>query len=388
MVAYKNSPLNLEEAHKFVAALAAVVGSGAPRELLNRSEANLIAVPEGEELGLHEEGYTCERDAVAADLRPGADSADQAGHSSNRHDISSSEDRLRPEISSLKRAKARRLDQFYTRGDVVKALLDWYRVKRIEHDLCRFQRTRIIEPSAGTGAFLRMLPLGSVGYDLDPKASKIVQGDFLVMPLPADEALLVIGNPPFGKNASMAIRFFNHAAAAASVIAFIVPLTFQKVSVQNRLDFSFYLLDEMPVPKDAFIFEGERKHVPAVFQIWVRQSSPRQKLTLPTSHPDFEFLPAGQANKANFAIQRVGANAGMVHRNFNLSSSSHYFIKATSAVEAIMRELDLASIARRTSGNPSLSKGELVESYAKAISGKRSSIRNPALNSGRLCDHG
>lgn len=270
------------------------------------------------------------------------------------------------------REKARRLDQFYTRTEVVKDLVEWYRVKRIEHNLLRFQRTRIIEPSAGTGAFLRKLPLGSEGYDIDPKAPGIRQGDFLALPLSLDDPLLVIGNPPFGKNASMAIKFFNRAAQAASVIAFIVPRTFQKVSVQNRLDLSFHLVDEMPVPKDAFTFEGKRKHVPAVFQIWVKKDVRRQKIALPKAHADFEFLRAGKANKATFAIQRVGANAGKVHRNFNLSSNSHYFIKAVSdEVEAIMRELDLASIARRTAGNPSLSKAELIESYEKTKRAKR-----------------
>lgn len=73
MVAYKNSTLNLEEAHNFVAALAALVSSGAPKELLNPREAMLIAVPEGKELGLHDEGYTRERDVVAIAFRPGAE---------------------------------------------------------------------------------------------------------------------------------------------------------------------------------------------------------------------------------------------------------------------------------------------------------------------------
>ena len=268
------------------------------------------------------------------------------------------------------REKARRLDQFYTRTEVVEDLVEWYRVKRIEHNLLRFQRTRIIEPSAGTGTFLRKLPLGSEGYDIDPKAPGISQSDFLALPLSLDDPLLVIGNPPFGKNASMAIKFFNRAAQAASVIAFIVPRTFQKVSVQNRLDLSFHLVDEILVAKDAFIFEGERKHVPAVFQIWVKKDMRRQKIALPKAHADFEFLRAGEAHKANFAIQRVGAKAGQVHHNLEAKPSAHYFVRAKPEIddleEAMCRlRLDFEAMARRTAGKPSLAKTEVVQLYTQ-----------------------
>ena len=45
MVAYKNTPLNLEAAHKYVTALGAMIANSAPRELSNPREAALIAVP-------------------------------------------------------------------------------------------------------------------------------------------------------------------------------------------------------------------------------------------------------------------------------------------------------------------------------------------------------
>ena len=74
MVAYKNSPLNLEEAHKYVTALGVLIASSASRELSNPREAALVAVPHGKELGLHEEGYTRERDVIAIAFRPGLES--------------------------------------------------------------------------------------------------------------------------------------------------------------------------------------------------------------------------------------------------------------------------------------------------------------------------
>lgn len=71
---YKNSPLNLEEAHKYVTALAAMITLSVPRELLPSREAAFIAVPSGKELGLHDGGFTRERDVIAIAFRPGYES--------------------------------------------------------------------------------------------------------------------------------------------------------------------------------------------------------------------------------------------------------------------------------------------------------------------------
>lgn len=266
------------------------------------------------------------------------------------------------------RETARLLDQFYTRDEVAKELFDWFSGQFAEHDLGRLNPPVYMEPSAGEGAFLRLLPPGSLAFDIDPQGPGIVEADFLRMPLPRSGHLVVIGNPPFGKNASLAIRFFNHAAKAASVIGFIVPLTFQKVSVQNRLDLQFHLLAETPVPKDSFMFEGKRKHVPATFQIWVRKPVIRQKIVLPKTHADFQFLDPADAHKADFAMQRVGAAAGRVHHDLRAKASAHYFLKAALGIEdleAVMRALDFQSLAKRTSGKPSLAKTEVVQLYTQ-----------------------
>lgn len=266
------------------------------------------------------------------------------------------------------RETARLLDQFYTCEEVAKELFDWFSDRFAEYDLGASNPPVFMEPSAGKGAFLRLLPPGSFAFDIDPQGPGIVEADFFRVPLPRSGDLIVIGNPPFGKNASLAIRFFNHAAKAASVIAFIVPLTFQKVSVQNRLDLRFHLLAETPVPKDSFMFEGKRKHVPATFQIWVRKPVIRQRIVLPKTHADFQFLNPANAHEADFAMQRVGAAAGRVHHDLNAKPSAHYFLQAAPGIEDLeagMRALDFQSLAKRTSGKPSLAKTEVVQLYTQ-----------------------
>lgn len=254
--------------------------------------------------------------------------------------------------SNDNRAADVRLGQYYTLDAVAEK---FWTVFRKHFDPALYL---MVEPSAGTGSFLKLLPAGSLAYDVDPKYPGIQTADFLTVMLPSDRNVAIIGNPPFGKNASMAVRFFNHAAWQSSVIALVLPRSFRKASIQNRLDRAFHLVHEEVVPDDAFLFRSKPYNVPAVFQIWERRSEQRKLWPVETEHPDFEFT---EPNRADFAIQRVGARAGRVHRNVRASPSSHYFIRGD--VEGVMAELDFASVTGNVAGNPSLSKSEIVYLY-------------------------
>lgn len=257
--------------------------------------------------------------------------------------------------SNDNRPSALLLDQYYTRQQVAIALYESFK-KHVDPS-----QFLMIEPSAGTGAFFELLPHGSLGYDIDPKYPGIQTADFLEVTIPIGRPIAFIGNPPFGKNSCKARRFFNRAAATATIIAFILPRTFNKGKMVNSLHRAFHLIHEEDVPKFAFLFEGKPYNVPAVFQIWERRDQPRALRPTATTHPDFEFT---TQDRADFAIQRVGAKAGRVHHDLTRSSSSTYFIKAIgSNIETIMAQLDFASVARNTAGNPSLAKSEIVSLY-------------------------
>lgn len=245
-----------------------------------------------------------------------------------------------------------RLNQYYTCNDVAKRLYAIF----CEH--IDPTAVRIVEPSAGEGAFFKMLPPGSLGFDVDPKCPGMVTADFLHVEICADLPVAVLGNPPFGKNASMAVRFFNHAAHQSDLIAFIMPRSVRKAAIENRLNSDFHLLREEDVPESAFLFRGKPFDVPAVFQIWERRSHPRLLKPVATKHPDFEFT---SPDRADFAIQRVGARAGRVHRDFKASPNSHYFIRGK--VESVMRELDFTTVTGDVAGNPSLAKSEIIRLY-------------------------
>ena len=264
--------------------------------------------------------------------------------------------------------RSRDLDQFYTRPEIALACYDQLR-KYLEPIDDRF-----IEPGAGTGSFLHILPPGSIGYDIDPKHPHIVLHDLLKINMPYDDNIIVIGNPPFGKNASKAVRFFNHAALGAFIIAFILPRTFGKDSILRRLHCHYHLRREWPVPDNSFLLDGKQMSIPTVFQIWEWAPEVCPLPHVSTEHPNFEFT---APDRAQFAIQRIGANAGKIPDKTTKSASSHYFIRPLKPhVEAMMKMIDFSPTAKMTAGKPSIATTELVKLYGSRGKG---SVRYPTL---------
>lgn len=260
------------------------------------------------------------------------------------------------------RAKALALDQFYTHPEIA---LYFYGVLQRYCDPARYQ---MIEPSAGTGSFLNVMPAGSIGIDLAPRHPDIWTADFRSIRVASPRPIATLGNPPFGRNSNLAIAFLNHAAAQSDVVAFILPRTARKSSFQNRLDRRLHLIHEEIVPAEAFIFCGKPYDVPAVFQIWKRRTCLRELWPVETEHPDFEFLKDRAG--AQFAIRRVGARAGVVLDELGGSPSSHHFIRAAVAgVRVALTELEpeLRAAANNVAGNPSIAKSEIVALYRRYV---------------------
>ena len=253
----------------------------------------------------------------------------------------------------------RSLDQFYTRPDVARACVAVLRTHLPDGDWLW------IEPSAGAGAFLDAFPDGGVALDLSPRRRDIAQADFLSWSPPATHRRIVVaGNPPFGRNASLARRFFDHAAGFADTIAFILPRTFEKPGFVDRLDRRMHLAAEQILDPGSFELAGVPYAVPTVFQVWEKRANLRPLSVRARFHPDFSFV---SRDEGQFAFQRVGARAGLVSvEGLRKSPQSHYFLKTGSCPEALFRRLaaiDWAPIKARTAGNPSIGKAELVEAY-------------------------
>lgn len=256
------------------------------------------------------------------------------------------------------------LDQFYTRPDIAKLCYDkvWklYSIKNFD---------LILEPCAGTGSFYNLFPKNKrAGLDLDPHCIDVIQMDFFNYIPNLKKNIIVISNPPFGRSASIAVKFFNKAAEFSSVISFIVPKTFRKQSIQNKLDMNFHLKFEMEMSKNSFIFQGKPYGVPCIFQIWEKQKQKRVKKIIILENEFFSFV---KKSSSDFAVRRVGGTIGKVKEDLaQVAEVSHYFLKVKllskkNQIIKLINSLDFTKVSKATAGVKSISKQEFVEEFMK-----------------------
>lgn len=260
----------------------------------------------------------------------------------------------------IEKNEERKLDQFYTNNDIAKSCFDMFLIEMQKHQI---QQATWLEPSAGSGSFYNIIPNPKLGLDIDPKSPDIQQADFLTFEL-NESNYITIGNPPFGKNSSLAIKFFNKCANHSQIIGFIVPKTFKKNSVVKKLHKNMHLVFEWDVPDNSFNIKGEHVNVPCVFQIWIKKNDLRVDEVLNTKTDDISFVSREQAD---IAFQRVGVKAGAIKDKsifHTIADASHIFIKLNNPNALnILQNINWDKIKFNTAGNPSISKSEMIHEY-------------------------
>lgn len=215
----------------------------------------------------------------------------------------------------------------------------------------------VIEPSAGSGAFSNKIK-NCLAFDINPLGYNIKKCDFLELDTSGFLGnTLVIGNPPFGRQSSLAVKFINKSAEFAKTIAFILPNSFKKESMINRLNEHLHLEYTFSLPDTKFVFDNESFEIPCSFFIFEKRADKRKKLPLPKIN-DFVFC---KKEEADSSIRRVGFYSGRIEK-LDVSESSHYFVKwktetAMKNFEKLEFEFD------NTVGPRSLSKTEIIRKY-------------------------
>ena len=166
------------------------------------------------------------------------------------------------------------LDQFFTRPNVAEncfqSLLCW-----MAKDGANKMDYKFIEPAAGTGSFYDLLPSERrIGVDIMPLRNEFEAADFLAWRPPKNERrYAVVGNPPFGYRAWLALAFVNHAATFADYVGLILPMAFQsdgKGSPKLRVE-GLRLVHTEHLPQDSFTdISGRMVKINALWQVWQR----------------------------------------------------------------------------------------------------------------------
>lgn len=281
-------------------------------------------------------------------------------------------------------------DQFYTSPSVAK--------KCIEILISRLHNSELyspvlplsaylwVEPSAGNGAFLNSIPdtYDKIGIDIEPSVGSskenILKQDFLTWTLPQtnQKPVIIFGNPPFGRQSSLAKAFIAHSCKfpATSTIAFILPRSFVKPSMSCAFESHFHCIHSSDVERNAFVLGGSggdgdggaggdaAYDVPCVFQIWQKRSVPRivpEKIT----EKGFQYVKG--TDPYHIAFRRVGVYAGRCYTNSHdeteYNVQSHHFIKFDKKYEKnivdIAKKINAHVFPTNTTGPRSLSKPEI-----------------------------
>jgi predicted RNA methylase len=222
----------------------------------------------------------------------------------------------------------------------------------------------IIEPAGGTGAFIKAAKKFGVAqivsFDIEPKHSGISAGDFLTAELSLRGAV-TISNPPFGRNNSLSIPFFNKAAENSDYIAFIVPRSWRKWSVINRLDQRFHLVFDKDIQIDYVDENGDelstKNRLATCFQIWQKRKVARPIVSV----VDNEFVKKVKPIDADVSLTVFGFNCGKVRTEFKREpNSTQMFLKLQHprALEAL-QSVDFSRFFKNTAYTEALSLQEI-----------------------------
>lgn len=289
----------------------------------------------------------------------------------NKKLISNNTENIITKMEDTSKQNENGLDQFYTNKDI--ALKCYNKLNEIinlnEYDIH-------LEPSAGSGSFFNIMDnTKKIGLDIEPKEKDIIKMNFFDYKPEEDKKYLVIGNPPFGRVSSLAVKFFNKSAEFANCIAFIIPRTFKRVSIQNKLDLYFDLVynENLPITPCCFTPKMTAK---CCFQIWVKKETKRKKIIYDKTHCDFKYLKHGPKDNNNqptppqncdFAIKAYGGNCGeIIDTELHLlRPKSWHWLKSNIDIELLksrFSQLDY-SMSKDTVRQDSLGQQELIYLY-------------------------
>ena len=260
-------------------------------------------------------------------------------------------------------------EQFYTPKDLARSL-----VAEVRNYLGDFADQSFLEPACGNGSFVTALrDFGAsdvTSIDKYPLIADATEVDYLDY-LPPGSDYVTVTNPPFGRNNSLSIPFFNHAASHSQLIAFLVPRSWRKWSVQNRLDTNFHLVSDQDVFVSYEDAEGnrlaKRNELRTCFQIWERRVELRALIEV----PDNGFLQRTTPQSADIAIRVFGYGCGTVMTDFpRVANTTLMFLKASGAeVVRLLPSLNFQRFSRNTAYTEALSLPEINFLLNEAIYG-------------------
>ena len=250
-------------------------------------------------------------------------------------------------------------EQYYTPRELAEELV--LKVKALIPD---FSSRTVLEPAGGTGAFVEAAKNAGakrvLSVDIEPKHAEVGKADYLETELKLANAV-TISNPPFGRNNSLSIPFFNRAAEHSEYIAFIVPRSWRKWSVMNRLNRNFHLIHDEDLTidyvDDTHTLISQRNLLKTCFQVWKRTNQLRDIVKV----EDRGFVTKVKPDEADIALTVFGYSCGKVNEEFERKpNTTRMFLKLNhpKALKAL-KSMDYQRFSKNTAYTDALSFQEI-----------------------------
>jgi hypothetical protein len=207
-------------------------------------------------------------------------------------------------------------DQFFTPALISKRCWNTF-TELIDIDISKYT---FIEPSAGDGSFMKILPSGTIGLDIEPRAENIQKQDYLSWkPTDLAHKYIVFGNPPFGLRGHLALSFINHSYAFADYVCFILPQLFEsdgKGSPRKRV-IGYNLIHSETLSAMFYSPTNQEVKVNGVFQIWSKF----------TTNSKYELIKQSEEKMKVYSLSDGGTVAST--RNKNMIGKCDIYLPST-----------------------------------------------------------
>ena len=209
-----------------------------------------------------------------------------------------------------------------------------------------------LEPAGGTGSFIEAFILSGIGedqilsFDIEPKHRLVkLTEDFLQEDISFISDCTTLTNPPFGRANKLAVPFFNKCAQVSNFIGFIVPKSWRKWSVIDRLDPYFHLVHDEDLSIDYVYDECAQSHskgkLATVYQVWKRHSYKREPIVV----EDRGYIEKCSPEEADVSLTIFGRGCGALSTEFpRKPNTTKMFLKV--ADRAVLEALSCVDYGR------------------------------------------
>lgn len=209
-----------------------------------------------------------------------------------------------------------------------------------------------LEPAGGTGSFIEAFTLSGISedkilsFDIEPKHRLVkLTEDFLQEDISFISNCTTLTNPPFGRANKLAVPFFNKCAQVSNFIGFIVPKSWRKWSVIDRLDPNFHLVYDEDLNVD-YIYdrhshESSKGKLATVYQVWKRLDYKRE----PVLVEDRGYIEKCSPEEADVSLTVFGRGCGNLSTDFpRKPNTTQMFLKVADG--AVLKALSCVDYGR------------------------------------------